>query len=112
MDFVKIKNGRRDEAIFFYENNWKVYREAAVKKGVIKSFELVEGLPDAAAQFDLILVTRFVNEEQFKESEKNFEPIMKEARPGGPLLKNELKPEEFRQNVFVRVVRTRFPQAD
>ena len=111
MDFVKIKNGRRDEALFFYENNWKLYRDAAVKKGIIKSYELVEAEPPAG-EFDLVLVTRFATEDQFKNSEKNFEPIIKEARPTGPVLKNELKPDDFRQNVFMRVVRTVFAAAD
>ena len=111
MDFVKIKDGRRDEALFFYENNWKVYREAALKKGVIESFELVEGVPDPAAPFDIVLVTRYASDEQLANSEKNFEPILKEIRPGGPLLKNEIKPEAFRQNVFVRIARTLFEKS-
>ena len=37
-EFVKIKNNHREEAVFYYENNWKVLREAAVKKGYIHSF--------------------------------------------------------------------------
>ena len=112
MDFVKIKNGRRDEALFFYENNWKVYREAALKKGVIKSYELLEGQADPASAFDLILVTEFPTEDHFKHSETNFQPIIKDLRPSGPVLKNELKPEDFRQNVFMRVVRSVFPATD
>lgn len=100
MDFVKIKNGKRDEAIFYYENNWKIYREAAQKKGFIKSFEILEIAPNENNQFDLILITRYANEEQYKASEKNFEPILRELRPNGALLKNDLKPEDFRQNVF------------
>lgn len=103
MDFVKIKNGKRDEAMFFYENNWKVYREAALKKGIIQSFEIIEIMPDEKNQFDLILITRFTDEEQYKASEKNFEPILREMRPNGAMLKNDLKPEDFRQNLFFNV---------
>lgn len=103
MDFVKIKNGKRDEAMFFYENNWKIYREAALKQGIIQSFEIVEIAPNESNQFDLILITRYKNEEQHKNSEKNFEPILKEIRPNGALLKNDLKPDDFRQNLFVTV---------
>lgn len=103
MDFVKIKNGKRDEAMFFYENNWKIYREIALKKGFIQSFELIEIAPNEKNQFDLILITRYAGEEQFKTSEKNFEPIIKETRPNGAMLKNELKPEDFRQNVSISV---------
>lgn len=100
-DFVKIKDGRRDEALYFYENNWKIYREEAKKRGVIESFELVDARSEKNADFDLILITRYRGEDQYKNSEKNFEPILKQLRPNGPALKNALKPEEFRQNVFV-----------
>lgn len=103
MDFVKIKNGKRDEAMFFYENNWKIYREAALKQGIIQSYEIVEIAPNESNQFDLILITRYKNEEQHKNSEKNFEPILKEIRPNGAMLKNDLKPDDFRQNLFVSV---------
>lgn len=108
MDFVKIKDGKRDEAMFFYENNWKVYREAALKKGIIHSYELIEAKSETNTTFDIILVTRYKNEEQHKNSEKNFEPILKEIRPNGALLKNDLKPEDFRQNVFLSIGKSVF----
>ena len=108
MDFVKIKNGRRDETLFYYENNWKLYRDVAVKTGVIQSYELVDAGGDASAPFDLILITRYASEEQHKDGEKNFQAIIKEVRPGGPVLKNEIKPEDFRQNVFARTARPIF----
>ena len=100
IDFVKIKEGKRDETMFFYGNNWKPYREEALKRGVIHSYELLEPSPAAAAPFDLILITRYKGEEQHKNSEKNFEPILKELRPNGPALKNSVKPSEFREIVF------------
>lgn len=102
-DYVKILNGKRDETLFFYENNWKIYRELALKRGLIHSFELLEFKSETDSDFDLILITRYLNEEQYKNSEKNFEPILKELRPNGVLLKNELKPEEFRKNLFYKV---------
>lgn len=100
-DFVKIKDGRRDEALYFYENNWKIYREEAKKRGVIESFELIEARSDKSPDFDLILITRYRGEENYKNSEKNFEPILKQLRPNGPVFKNTLKAEEFRQSVFL-----------
>lgn len=101
MDFVKIKNGRRDEAMFFYENNWKVYRDEALKAGIIHSYELIDARSEANTGFDIVLVTRYKNERQMAESEKNFEPLLKRLRPNGPVLKNDLKPADFRENVFV-----------
>ncbi len=100
-DFVKIKDGRRDEALYYYENNWKIYREEAKKRGVIESFELIEARSDKSSDFDLILITRYRGEENYKNSEKNFEPILKQLRPNGPVFKNTVKAEEFRQSVFL-----------
>lgn len=101
IDFVKIVEGRRAEAVYFYENNWKIYREEAIRRGVIDSFELVEASSEKAADFDLMLVTRYRGKDQHAASEKNFEPILKELRPSGPKLMSALKPEEFRKNVFL-----------
>lgn len=99
IDFIKIKDGKRDEAIYFYENNWRAYRDAAIKRGVIDSYELIDVRSEKDAAFDLILITRFRGEEQFKNSEKAFEPIVKEITPNGPFLKGTSKPDDFRQNV-------------
>ena len=32
IDFVKIKEGKKTESLYFYENNWKVYRDIALHK--------------------------------------------------------------------------------
>ena len=98
-NFVKVIDGRRDEALYYYENNWKLYRDEAKKRGVIDSYELMAAASDKNADFDLILVTRYRGNDQFRNIEKNFEPILKQLRPNGPILKNSIKPEQFRRNV-------------
>lgn len=101
IDFVKVVEGRRQEAIYFYENNWKIYRDEALRRGIIDSYELVEASSEKNPDFDLMLVTRYRGKEQHDASEKNFEPILKELRPNGPKLLNSHKPEAFRKNVFL-----------
>jgi len=101
VDFVKIKDGKRDEALYYYENNWRLYREEALRRGLIHSYELIDAKSPAGAEFDLILITRYRGAAQLRESEKNFEPILKQMRPNGPLLKNDLKPDDFRQSVYL-----------
>ena len=32
IEFVEIVNNNREESIFYFENNWKVLREMALKK--------------------------------------------------------------------------------
>lgn len=107
IDLVKVVGGNRDEARYYYENNWRVYREAAVKRGVIESFEYIETATKDAA-FDIILITRYANEEQYRNSEKAFEPILKELRPKGPLLKGTIEPNSFRKIVHSYVGKTIF----
>ena len=108
MDFVKIEDGKKAEAIFYYENNWKLYRDIAIKKKLITSYQLVEAIADSLNNFDLILITTYADSAQFLKSEENFRDIIKSVRPNGPVLLNELKPADFRKNVFAKITRTVF----
>jgi hypothetical protein len=108
MDFVKIKEGKKAEAIYYYKNNWKLYREIALGKKVIQSYELVEAAPDSLNNFDLILITTYKDSVQYLQSEENFRPILAAARPNGPALLNEVQPADFRQNVFYKIATSVF----
>lgn len=103
MDFVRVKEGRFAEAHFYYQNNWKLYRDEALRKGYIAGYRIVETAADSIAQFHLILITDYADSLQYGNSEKNFEGILKALRPNGPLLLNNLQPADFRQNLFYRV---------
>jgi len=106
MDFVKVKNGKTAEAAFFYENNWKVYREIALKKGFIRSYRLLKTEPESGSDFDLILVTEYADAEQLKLSEERFNAIIKEINPGAPKLLNGVAPADFRQILFSKKAET------
>ena len=106
IDFVKIKNNKRQEAIYFYENNWKVYRDIALGTGFIKSYKLLLAPADTITNFDLILITEYTDSLQLKLSEERFQKIIKETRPNGPQLLNEIKPSDFRQNIFSKQAET------
>jgi len=107
-DFVKIKNNHTKEALYFYEENWKKYRDIALKKKYIVSYRLVSALPDSASDFNLILITEYADSLAYAKSEENFAQIIKETRPNGPLLLNEIKPADFRINLFYRKMETIF----
>lgn len=98
---VKIKNNKRAEALFYYENNWRQLRLKALKKHYINLFEIFESKADKKADFDIVLITRYSSKEQFDKSEEHFQKLIKES--GGLKLLNNLKPSEFRENVFVKV---------
>jgi hypothetical protein len=108
IDFVKIKNYKRQETIFYYENNWKLHRDVAIEKGYIQSYKLLTTTADTAANFDLILITEYADSLQFKLREERFQEIIKMNRPDGPKLLNELKPSDFRINLFFRQTETLF----
>ena len=109
IDFVKIKNNHRQEALFYYENNWKIYRDIALEKDYIKSYKLLTTLPDTTKNnFDLILVTEYADSSQFKLNEQRFQEIIKTSRPSGPKLLNDLKPNDFRQLLFYKQTETLF----
>lgn len=102
MDFVQVKDNHVAEAIYYYEQNWKLYREAALQKGFITGYRIVQTQPDSLAPFDLVLITEYADSIQYSQSEKNFEGIIRALRPNGPVLLNELKPAAFRRNLFFK----------
>jgi hypothetical protein len=108
IDFVKIRNNKRQEALYFYENNWKVYRDMALKMDYITSYKLLTTSADTTANFDLILITEYADSLEFKLSEERFQQIIKATRADGPKLLNELKPNDFRQNLFFKKTETLF----
>lgn len=98
MDFVQIVNDNKKEAVFYYQNNWKVLREMALKKGFIDSFQMLETPASEAEPFHFILITTYANSEQYQLREERFDELIKEK--GNLDLINEKKPNEFRKNLF------------
>ena len=98
MDFVEIVNDNQEEALFYYQNNWKILRQMAIKKNYISSFELLKDMGQDKNSFSLILVTTYANREQFEKREEHFQELIEEK--GGLELLNEKKPAEFRKTVF------------
>jgi hypothetical protein len=100
IDFVKILNSRYAEARYYYENNWKRLREAAMERKYIQSFRVLQNNTQTAANFDLMLITIYEDSNQYQQSEERFTRLIKELHADGPSLLNEFKPNEFRQALF------------
>ena len=98
IETVEILNDNADEAIYYFENNWKKLRETAVKKGYIHSFQLLKTTYSEEAPFHIVLITTFANQEQFDVRETHFTELIKAS--GGLKLLNEKTPAEFRKSVF------------
>ncbi len=99
IDYVKIREGKRAEALFFYESNWKRYRDVALGKGFIRSYHLLANTSPQVKEYDLILITEYADENQSRLGEERFNQIIKEVAPEGPKLLDDLKPADFRVNV-------------
>jgi hypothetical protein len=105
MDFVKIKDGKKAEALYYYTHNWKVYRDSLMRQGHILGYSIREALPDSLNNFDLILITEYKDSAQYAAAEPRFNELIKKLRPNGPLLLNDLKPSAFRENLYYRLTR-------
>jgi hypothetical protein len=96
--FVQILNDNKQEATYYYQNNWLVLRKMAIKKGYIDSFQILETPISESAPFELMLITTYMNEAQHLLREEHFEELIKEK---GPLkLLNDKEPGEFRKTLF------------
>ena len=102
MDFVKVLNDNRQETLYYYQNNWKIHRERAVKKGYIHSFRLLESTDGDEPDFDFILITTYQSQEQYDKREDNFGELIESH--GDLRLLNDKEPGQFRKIVFSRNV--------
>ncbi len=101
VSFVEILNDNRAEALFYFQNNWKVLRDMAISKKHIESYQFMEVPTTDENSFDLILITTYENKEQYELREKNFKELI--DKKGERKLMNDKKPEEFRKTLFTRV---------
>lgn len=100
IEFVEIVNGNRDEAVYYYKNNWLTLREMAVERDYIHSFRLLECPRTEESSHQLILETVYLNSDQYEKREEHFEELIEEK--GVLELLNDKKPSEFRRSLFSR----------
>ena len=98
IDFVKVVDGNDEEAIYYYENNWKRHRIEAVSRNYIISYQLLVKHSEDG-QTDILLITGYASKSEYEKREENFRELMGETRSDGPRLMNGKKPEDFREVV-------------
>jgi hypothetical protein len=98
VEFVQILNDNKEEAIYYYQNNWKILREMAMEKEYIHSYQVLETQSSEPEPFQLVLITTYLTKEQYNLRELHFGELI---RLKGPVkLMNNKKPEEFRKITF------------
>jgi hypothetical protein len=97
--FVQILNNNKEEAIFYYQNNWGVLAEMGIKKGLAESYQILETPYSEEEPFHLILIVTFFNKDQYDNRHgEHFQELLKEKGPDK--LMNDKKPAEFCKVLF------------
>ena len=94
IDMIIIKNGHVEEALYYYDQNWKMLREKAVEAGYIESYQFLQALEEPG--YDLLLITNYGNRSNFEHREENFQKLMDKYQPDGVKLLNDIPSSEFR----------------
>ena len=94
VDLVRVIDGRIDETLYYYQNNWADHREKAKAQGVISGYRLLIDRESGDSAV-LMLVTEYADRNQYAAREANFATIIDAA--GGRRLLNDLPPGEFRE---------------
>lgn len=108
LELVQVKPAFQKEALYYYEHNWKLYRDIALRKGFIQSYRIEQTTADSTGGFELLLITEYKDSADYLQSEANFSSILRQARPDGPLLLNKIQPADFRKSLFVRITSNLF----
>jgi hypothetical protein len=98
IDYVQILNGNKAEAVYYYQNNWRVLRKMALENDYIDSFQILETPFTEEEPFQLMLITTYANKKQYDLREDHFGELIKEI--GALKLLNEKKPGDFRKTLF------------
>lgn len=93
VDLVRVKDGKVEETLYYYENNWKRYREAALERGYIEGYRLLVDVRNPGAE-TVLLITEYANPAQYAAREENFARVM--PADGTPELLNAILPGDFR----------------
>jgi len=94
LDYVKILNDKEAETYHFYDHNWAEFRRYALSKGFILGFRMMKV---DNPNYDIILETQYTDKKQLDDIEKHFREWYSQ-NPSSDLL-NQLKPDDFRENV-------------
>ena len=98
IEFVQVVDNNKEEALFYFQNNWKVLRKMAIKKDYMHSYQLLETPKSDAEPLQIMLITTYKNKTQYDLREDHFQELIKEK--GGLKLLNDKKPAEFRKSLF------------
>lgn len=95
IDVVRVKAQFEKEALYFYRQNWEMFRAEALKQGHISAYQLLKTATDSTGHFQLVLITEYPDSLTRARAEEHFAPIMKALRPDGPKMLNNVPRNEM-----------------
>lgn len=95
IDFVQVLNGHHEEALYYYQHNWRWLRELAMEKGYIVDYEFYRVERTETTPYDLILITVYRDKVQSDAREDHFAELIE--LKGDLRLLNEKQPSDFRK---------------
>lgn len=98
VEMIEVLDNHMPEALYYYENNWKMLREDALKKGYIYAYQLLFLDEMDTAQYDLILITTYSNKQQYDLREVHFSGLIEQR--GELKLLNDKQPGDFRKFIY------------
>lgn len=98
IETVEILNGNDDEAIYYFQNNWKELRLMAIEKDFIHSFQFLKTNYSKQTPFHIVLITTYSDKAQYDKREAHFQELIRAK--GGLKLLNDKEPSEFRKSIF------------
>lgn len=75
--------------MYYFENNWLVFRKEALKRKYIAAYELL-AVQDSTLDYDIMLLTHYKDSAQLATIEKRFTEVMKRIQPKGTKIFNAL----------------------
>lgn len=95
LDIISCVPAFERECLHFYEQNWAQFRVSALELGHISGYQLLRTAPDRSGGLTLVLLTEYPDSVTYSRAEENFQPLMRELRPDGPALLNDVPRSEF-----------------
>ncbi len=82
VDFVKTRDGRQADYLKFIEQNWAQARAFMKKRGIADSYQVLSLPSGRQAEWDVLLITEYVNQTGYEKREEVFREYQASARAG------------------------------
>ena len=95
VDFVKPKEGQRENYLKYLEANWLKARAEAKRQGFVTSYKVLMLPAPGENDYSLLLITEYPDQKMYDAREANFKAVFAKTSPNGPTLINGLSSRQL-----------------